>query len=357
MEDVNSVYVGGLSYESSEDTVKKAFMEFGEVVSVKIVYDRESGESRGFGFVTFTNPRSATMAIRDMDGGQIEGRTIRVNEVRKNLKGLGFRDRDRDFRSRDMRERIRRRSPPSRERIHHRTRSPPPQRSRSATPVRCSPPGRGNSPAGRGSSPNGSAGRYQSPEPKERSRSGRSSVSPQSSEGNQRKDESVHKAGSKLSSRIAADKEDEEVRQLKEELEKANENRRGLEEKVVSLKGVVEKADVTIAALKSKSLKLEESLANAQQLAVQRQFQLKRLQTGVFHFKLATERLTNCEKEMKALAALTSLEVDHDSRINPPESDQLPSTLANGYTAADAEPNHKPDRDRDRDQENFNTAN
>jgi RNA recognition motif-containing protein len=350
MDDVNSVYVGGLSYESSEDTVKKAFMEFGEVVSVKIVYDRESGESRGFGFVTFTNPRSATMAIRDMDGGQIEGRTIRVNEVRKNLKGLGFRDRDRDFRSRDMRERIRRRSPPSRERIHHRTRSPPPQRSRSPTPIRSSPPGRGSSPAGRGSSPNGSAGRYQSPEPKERSRSGRSSVSPQSSEGNQRKEaESVHKGGSKLSSRIATEKEDEEVRQLKEELEKANENRRGLEEKVVSLKGVVEKADVTIAALKSKSLKLEESLANAQQLAVQRQFQLKRLQTGVFHFKLATERLTNCEKEMKALAALTSLEVDHDSRINPPES-ELPA-LANGYVAGDAEPNHKGDRE-----ENFNTA-
>lgn len=347
MDDVNSVYVGGLSYESSEDTVKKAFMEFGEVVSVKIVYDRESGESRGFGFVTFTNPRSAMMAIRDMDGGQIEGRTIRVNEVRKNLKGLGFRDRDRDFRGRDMRERIRRRgSPPSRERIHHRTRSPPPQRSRSPSPFRGSPTGRGSSPPGRGS-PNGSAGRYQSPEPKERSRSGRSSVSPQSSEGNQRKEsESVHKGAAKLSSRIATDIEEEQVHRLKEELAKAREDWRGLEEKVTSLKGVVEKADVTIAALKSKSQKLEESLANAQQLAAQRQFQLKRLQTGVFHFKLATERLASSEKEMKALAALTSLEVDHDTRNNAPEE---PPALANGYVAASDEQNHK-------GEENFSTA-
>ena len=332
---MNSVYVGGLSYESSEDTVKKAFMEFGEVVSVKIVYDRESGESRGFGFVTFTNPRSATMAIRDMDGGQIEGRTIRVNEVRKNLKGLGFRDRDRDFRFRDMRERIRRRdSPPSRERIHHRIRSPPLQRSRSHTPIRGSPPGRGSSPMnGRGSSPNASAGRYQSPEPKERSRSARSSVSPQSSAGGPRKDESVHKGGSKLTSLMATDKEEEEVRSLREELEKARENRRGLEEKVASLQGVVEKADVTIAALKTKSQKLEESLANAQQLAAQRQFQLKRLQTSVFHFKLATERLTNSEKEMKALAALTSLEVDHEHPRSAGE-------LANGHAAATEEQNH-----------------
>lgn len=348
MDDVNSVYVGGLSYESSEDTVKKAFMEFGEVVSVKIVYDRESGESRGFGFVTFTNPRSAMMAIRDMDGGQIEGRTIRVNEVRKNLKGLGFRDRDRDFRGRDMRERIRRRgSPPSRERLHHRTRSPPPQRSRSVTPFRGSPVGRGSSPPARGGSLNGSAGRYQSPEPKERSRSGRSSVSPQSSDGQQqRKEESVHKtptATTKLSSRIATDVEEEQVQRLKEELAKAREDWRGLEEKVTSLKGVVEKADVTIAALKTKSQKLEESLANAQQLAAQRQFQLKRLQSSIFHFKLATERLANSEKEMKALAALTSLEVDHDSTRNNNMAAQQedPPAMANGYVAAGEEHNHK----------------
>lgn len=132
-------------------------------------------------------------------------------------------------------------------------------------------------------------------------------------------------------------KDEEELRRLREELDKARENRRGLEEKVVSLQGVVEKADVTIAALKSKSLKLEESLASAQQLAAQRQFQLKRLQTSVFHFKLATERLTNSEKEMKALAALTSLELDHDH----PQRSAAVTDLANGHAnSAELEQNH-----------------
>lgn len=337
MEDVNSVYVGGLSYESSEDTLKKAFMEFGEVVSVKIVYDRESGESRGFGFVTFTNPRSAVHAIRDMDGGQIEGRTVRVNEVRKN-KGFApgaFRDRGGDmmirglisethinnirgeFRDRDAFRR-RRMTPPSRDRAH-RTRSPPLQRNNNAHRSR-SPILRGSSPV---SSPVGT--RYQSPsEAKERSRSARSSVSPVSSEeantdkneGTHRKEESVHKGGSmgKLSSRVAGSelKEEDTVRQLRDELEKARENRKELEDKVASLKSVVEKADVTIAALQTKSQKLEESLAAAQQMASQRQYQLKRLQTGVFHFKLCTERLSNSEREMKALAALTTLEIEHE---------------------------------------------
>nr|XP_024386168.1 serine/arginine-rich splicing factor 2-like isoform X1 [Physcomitrium patens] len=340
MDDANSVHVGGLSYESSEDAVKKAFIEFGEVVSVKIVYDRESGESRGFGFVSFTNPRSATMAIRDMDGGQIEGRTIRVNEVRKNLKGLGFRDRDRDFRSRGMKERIRRRgSLPSRERMHHRTRSPVPQRSRSPTPVKSSPAAIEGSPR-RGNSPFVNAGRYQSAELKERewSHGTRSSVSPPSSEGNEIKEESLHKEVPNLSSRIAAEKDEEDVRNLLEELENAKENRRGLEEKVASLRSVVEKAVVTIAALKSKSQKLEECLANAQQLTAHRQFQLKRLKTGVFQYKLCTERLSSSEKEMKALAALASLEADHSPRSNS-NPDESPPCLPNGHFAGD-EQNH-----------------
>jgi len=136
----------------------------------------------------------------------------------------------------------------------------------------------------------------------------------------------------------APDKDEEEVvRRLREELEKAHENRRGLEEKVLGLQGVVEKADVSIAAMKTKTLKLEESLLAAQQLAAQRQSQLKRLQTSVFHFKLATERLTNSEKEMKALAALTSLELDQEH----PQRSSAATDLANGHAnSAEPEQNH-----------------
>lgn len=138
------------------------------------------------------------------------------------------------------------------------------------------------------------------------------------------------------SQRSAPADEEDVVRRLKDELEKARETRRGLEEKVASLQGVVEKADATIAAMKSKSSKLEESLAAAQQLAAQRQLQLKRLQTSVFHFKLATERLSSSEKEMKALAALTSLEVDHD---HAQRSSGI-TELANGHASSEPEQNH-----------------
>ncbi|XP_024391188.1 uncharacterized protein [Physcomitrium patens] len=323
MDDANSVYVGGLSYESTEDTVRKHFMTFGEVLSVKIVHDKMSGESRGFGFVTFANQRSASMAISDGDGVQIEGRCIRVNQVRKNK---GFYERT--FKFRDRRERSRRQeSPPFRERLRHRTRSPILLRSRSHPPLYSS--------EFKMTSPNSSAGGYNTSEPEERAGAG-SSVSPQSSEGGTRK-ESVYKGGnsnSKLRSRIATAKGEGGVRRLQEELEATREHRRGLEEKVAHLKGVVERADVTIAALKSKSHKLEESLASAQNLVSQRSFQLKRLQTSVFHFKLAVERLTSSEKEMKDLAALTSLEVDEHPRTT---TDTL---LVYDYAAED-ELNHE----------------
>lgn len=85
MDDANSLYVGGLSYESNEESLREVFRAYGEIVAVKIIYDRDSRESRGFGFVTFTNSRAAVTAIHNVDGAQIEGRTVRVNEVRKNL--------------------------------------------------------------------------------------------------------------------------------------------------------------------------------------------------------------------------------------------------------------------------------
>ena len=85
MDDAHSLYVGGLSYESNEESLREVFGEYGEIVAVKIIYDRDSRESRGFGFVTFSNSRAATAAIRSVDGAQIEGRTVRVSEVRKNL--------------------------------------------------------------------------------------------------------------------------------------------------------------------------------------------------------------------------------------------------------------------------------
>ena len=97
----------------------------------------------------------------------------------------------------------------------------------------------------------------------------------------------------------------EELQRLKREVEKAREDRRGLEDKIASLKSVLEKAESAITALRSKSKNLDESLAKALQMASLRQSQLRKLQTGVLRFKLSAERLVSSEKEMKDLAAAT----------------------------------------------------
>lgn len=79
--DDNSVYVGGLPYDATEDSIRKAFDLYGRVRAVKIVNDRGVG-GKCYGFVTFTNPRSAEDAIKDMNGRTIDGRAVKVSEVK-----------------------------------------------------------------------------------------------------------------------------------------------------------------------------------------------------------------------------------------------------------------------------------
>ncbi|KAK1437525.1 hypothetical protein QVD17_03318 [Tagetes erecta] len=81
IDDENSVYVGNLPYDSTEDTIRSVFDLYGQIIAVKIIGDRGVG-GRCYGFVTFTNPRSAVNAINDMDGRTIDGRVVKVNEVK-----------------------------------------------------------------------------------------------------------------------------------------------------------------------------------------------------------------------------------------------------------------------------------
>ncbi|KFK26244.1 hypothetical protein AALP_AA8G222000 [Arabis alpina] len=80
MDDGNSVYVGGLPYDVSEESLRRVFSVYGNVIIIKIVNDR-SVRGKCYGFVTFSNRRSADDAIADMDGKSIGGRVVRVNEV------------------------------------------------------------------------------------------------------------------------------------------------------------------------------------------------------------------------------------------------------------------------------------
>ena len=77
-----NIYVGNLSYGMSEDELRDAFGAFGEVSSVKILMDRETGRSRGFGFVEMPNQSEAETAIAGLNGKDLGGRALRINEAR-----------------------------------------------------------------------------------------------------------------------------------------------------------------------------------------------------------------------------------------------------------------------------------
>jgi RNA recognition motif-containing protein len=77
-----NIYVGNLSYGMSEDELRQAFAAYGEVSSVKILMDRETGRSRGFGFVEMPNQSEAEAAITQLNGKDLGGRPLRINEAR-----------------------------------------------------------------------------------------------------------------------------------------------------------------------------------------------------------------------------------------------------------------------------------
>ncbi len=77
-----NLYVGNLSYDLSEEDLKSAFEEYGEVTSAKIISDRYSGRSKGFGFIEMTSDEEGKAAIEGLTGKELAGRAIVVNEAR-----------------------------------------------------------------------------------------------------------------------------------------------------------------------------------------------------------------------------------------------------------------------------------
>ena len=73
------LYVGNLAYAVTEQDLEQAFGVYGKVEKAKVILDRETGRSRGFGFVTFSSDREAKAAIEALDGQDLAGRSIRVN--------------------------------------------------------------------------------------------------------------------------------------------------------------------------------------------------------------------------------------------------------------------------------------
>jgi len=89
----NRLYVGNLSFDTTEDGLKRAFAQCGEVVETQLILDRMTGRSRGFGFVVMATADEARKAIEQMDGTDLDGRALRVNEAeerRPRAGGGGF---------------------------------------------------------------------------------------------------------------------------------------------------------------------------------------------------------------------------------------------------------------------------
>ena len=84
-----NIYVGNLPREATEEDLREAFAAFGQVTSAKIITDKFSGESRGFGFVEMPANAEGQAAIAGMNGKELKGRTLTVSEARPRAEGRG----------------------------------------------------------------------------------------------------------------------------------------------------------------------------------------------------------------------------------------------------------------------------
>jgi len=82
-----TLYVGNLNFRTEEDSLRAAFSEFGTVTDARIVFDRDTGRSRGFGFIEMENDDEAGNAIEQMNGADLDGRPLRVNEAQPRGEG------------------------------------------------------------------------------------------------------------------------------------------------------------------------------------------------------------------------------------------------------------------------------
>jgi RNA recognition motif-containing protein len=77
-----NIYVGNLSFRTDDEELREVFAEFGDVASAKVIMDRETDRSRGFGFVEMSSDDEGKAAIEALDGAEVGGRNLRVNEAK-----------------------------------------------------------------------------------------------------------------------------------------------------------------------------------------------------------------------------------------------------------------------------------
>ncbi|CAK9330065.1 unnamed protein product [Citrullus colocynthis] len=85
----SKLFIGGISYSTDDQSLREAFSKYGEVIEARVIVDRETGRSRGFGFVTYTSSEEASSAIQALDGQDLHGRQVRVNYANDRSRGFG----------------------------------------------------------------------------------------------------------------------------------------------------------------------------------------------------------------------------------------------------------------------------
>ena len=91
-----NIYVGNLPWEIQEEDLRKSFEEFGQVASATIIKDKFTNKPRGFGFVEMPEKEEAAAAIKALNGKELKGRPMKVNEAKPKTEGSGGGNRDRD---------------------------------------------------------------------------------------------------------------------------------------------------------------------------------------------------------------------------------------------------------------------
>jgi len=89
VKNAKKLFVGGLSFDTTDEGLRQAFGAFGTLEEAKIITDRASGRSRGFGFVSFTKEEEAERALQQMNGAELDSRTIRVDHANERQQGGG----------------------------------------------------------------------------------------------------------------------------------------------------------------------------------------------------------------------------------------------------------------------------
>ena len=85
----NKIYIGNLPFSSTEDELRSLFSQHGAVDSVNVIMDRDTGRARGFAFVEMSDAADVAKAIKDLDGSELGGRNLRVNEAEDKPRGGG----------------------------------------------------------------------------------------------------------------------------------------------------------------------------------------------------------------------------------------------------------------------------